>query len=286
MLRKYIQEKKEKWDDYLDTCTFAYNTSRHESTKFTPFEIMFGRKAILPLDLDAGVHQGPCNEAEVTICSQETEIQQKESQHKALLEEVQKNIISAQKKQKEQYDKKHSKAVFYSAGTHVLKKDFRKKKRKGGKLDFPWVGPYLITRSQGKGFYELQSCGKGRVTTIPRVSHVHIKVYKSLSCSPSRRLQSPSASNESHSSPSPPVGPASTSRSAVSLSPTMDETTLALSPTAKDSASAVLQESNHTSELETSSLLQSPSASNESHSTPSPDRNSPSLVGCVTFFKN
>ncbi|KAL5491524.1 hypothetical protein EMCRGX_G016826 [Ephydatia muelleri] len=277
MLRKCIQEKKEKWDDYLDTCTFAYNTSRHESTKFTPFEIMFGRKAILPLDLDAGVHQGPCNEAEVTICSQETEIQQKESQHKALLEEVQKNIISAQKKQKEQYDKKHSKAVFYSAGTHVLKKDFRKKKRKGGKLDFPWVGPYLITRSLGKGFYELQSCGKGRVTTIPRVSHVHIKVYKSLSCSPSRRLQSPSASNESHSSPSPPVGPASTSRSAVSLSPTMDETTLALSPTAKDSASAVLQESNHTSELETSSLLQSPSASNESHSTPSPGRNSPSL---------
>ena len=61
---------------------------------------MFGRKAILPLDLDAGVHQGPCNEAEVTICSQETEIQQKEPQHKALLEEVQKNIISAQKKQR------------------------------------------------------------------------------------------------------------------------------------------------------------------------------------------
>ena len=228
MLRKYIQEKKEQWDDYLDTCSFAYNTSKHESTKFTPFEIMFGRKAILPLDLDAGVHQGSCNEAEVTICSQETEIQQKESQHKAILEEVQKNIISAQKKQKEQYDKKHSKAVFYCVGTQVLKKDFRKKKRKGGKLDFPWVGPYLITRSLGKGFYELQSCGKGPVTTIPRVSHVHIKVYKSLFCSPSRRLQPPSASNESHSN-SPALG-ASPSRSAVSLSPTKDETTLGASP--------------------------------------------------------
>ena len=293
MLRKYIQEKKEQWDDYLDTCSFAYNTSKHESTKFTPFEIMFGRKAILPLDLDAGVHQGSCNEAEVTICSQETEIQQKESQHKAILEEVQKNIISAQKKQKEQYDKKHSKAVFYCVGTQVLKKDFRKKKRKGGKLDFPWVGPYLITRSLGKGFYELQSCGKGPVTMIPRVSHVHIKVYKSLFCSPSRRLQPPSASNESHSN-SPALGAspsrsavslsptkdettlgASPSRSAVSLSPTKDETTLgaspsrsavtlspakdettfALSPTAKDLASAVLQESNHTSKLQYPSLL-------------------------------
>ena len=48
---------------------------------------MFVRKAILPLDLNAGVHQGPCNEVEVTIFSQETEIQQKESQHKALLED-------------------------------------------------------------------------------------------------------------------------------------------------------------------------------------------------------
>ena len=131
-----------------------------------------------------------------------------------------------------------------------------------------WVGPYLITKSLGKGFYELQSCGKGPVTTIPRVSHVHIKVYKSLSCSPSRKLQSPSASNESPSTPSnithpvlstdsstqpvssiilqsssassdtlfcpspgrdSPTFGASPSRSAVSLSPTKDETTLTLS---------------------------------------------------------
>ena len=39
------------------------------------------------------------------------------------------------------------------------------------------------------------------------------------------------------------------------VSVTYKETTFALSPTAKDSASAVLQESNHTSELQYSSLL-------------------------------
>ena len=55
--------------------------------------------------------------------------------------------------------------------------------------------------------------------------------------------------------PDLPTLGASPSRSAVSLSPTKDGTALALSPSAKDSASAVLQESNHTSELQYSSLL-------------------------------
>ena len=59
----------------------------------------------------------------------------------------------------------------FTVRTKILKKDFRRKKRKGGKLDLMWVGPYLITKSLGKGFYQLQSCGKGPVTTIPRCSH-------------------------------------------------------------------------------------------------------------------
>ena len=163
---------------------------------------MFGRKAILPLDLDAGVHQGPCNEAEVTICSQETEIQQKRSQHKALLDEVQKNIFLLRRNRRSSMIRNTVSCLLQCRYTSPEER-LQKEKRKGGKLDFPWVGPYLITKSLGKGFYDLQSCGKGRVTTIPRVSHVCIKEYISSSCSPSRRLQSPSASNESHSTASP-----------------------------------------------------------------------------------
>ena len=57
MLRKYVNERKDDWDIYLDTCTFAYNTSRHESTLHTPFEVMFGRKPVIPIEVDAdGAH--------------------------------------------------------------------------------------------------------------------------------------------------------------------------------------------------------------------------------------
>lgn len=51
MVIKYAHEKKEDWDMYLDSCVFAYNTSKHTSSLYTPFEVMFGRKAVLPVEL-------------------------------------------------------------------------------------------------------------------------------------------------------------------------------------------------------------------------------------------
>ena len=43
------------WDDLLGTCIYAYNISVHESTSFTPFEVMFGRKAVLPIDVNMDI---------------------------------------------------------------------------------------------------------------------------------------------------------------------------------------------------------------------------------------
>ena len=53
MLIKYVRNRKENWDEFIDTCVFVYNTSRHESTTFTPFEVMFERHAYLPIDVDS-----------------------------------------------------------------------------------------------------------------------------------------------------------------------------------------------------------------------------------------
>ena len=51
MLVKFCHDSKTNWDDHLDTCTFAYNTSKHDSTKYCPFELIFGRKPVLPVEL-------------------------------------------------------------------------------------------------------------------------------------------------------------------------------------------------------------------------------------------
>lgn len=52
MIVKFTSDRKDQWDDFLDTCVYSYNTAKHKSTNYTPFELMFCRKAILPLDLD------------------------------------------------------------------------------------------------------------------------------------------------------------------------------------------------------------------------------------------
>ena len=44
MLRMYVREQPSKWEDYLHLVEFAYNNHFQASSKFGPFEILYGRK--------------------------------------------------------------------------------------------------------------------------------------------------------------------------------------------------------------------------------------------------
>ena len=44
MLRMYVREHLGKWEDYLHLVEFAYNNHYQASTKYNPFEILYGRK--------------------------------------------------------------------------------------------------------------------------------------------------------------------------------------------------------------------------------------------------
>ncbi|OBZ80588.1 hypothetical protein A0J61_11363, partial [Choanephora cucurbitarum] len=48
-LATLVDDKPDTWDDYLPFVTYAYNTSKQASTKYSPFEVLYGRKASLPL---------------------------------------------------------------------------------------------------------------------------------------------------------------------------------------------------------------------------------------------
>ena len=55
----------------------------------------------------------------------------------------------------ELYDSKHNPNEL-QVGNTVLKENTRQKRRKDGKMDDCWLGPYSINRCIGKGVYELK----------------------------------------------------------------------------------------------------------------------------------
>ena len=175
-LSKFAQDNRETWDENLAEVVYSYNTAVQESTKHTPFECMFGRVAILPVDINTAAEYNP--DEMVQQFAEAGEPDEEEMVAKRLRTEanVKANIEQAQKKQKCHYDRKHAAGDMFTVGAHVLKKDFRKKKRKGGKLDYLWEGPFAITCTLGKGLYRLKEVNGHKVRVTGDSTHrVHIQ---------------------------------------------------------------------------------------------------------------
>ncbi|CAF1446903.1 unnamed protein product, partial [Didymodactylos carnosus] len=49
-LAKLQDRQKNNWDEFLDAVVFSYNTGKHHTTNYSPFELQFGRKPRLPAD--------------------------------------------------------------------------------------------------------------------------------------------------------------------------------------------------------------------------------------------
>lgn len=163
MLVKFVKDKKEDWEDYLDCCTFSYNTSKHESSKFTPFQVMYCRRAVLPVDLKLS-----CNLNNPHIDDKEFDKVLKYNE--MMLQAVKENILEAQSRQK-----KHSNPEVFSTGSLVLMKDCKRKKRARGKMDHKWLGPYEIIRVKGKGLYSIENVEDKKV--IQKVHGTCLKQY-------------------------------------------------------------------------------------------------------------
>ena len=138
---KFCQEQKDGWAQHLDTCTFGYNTSHHDSTKFTPFELMFRRKAFLPIE--ATMQNEPPEEileefqTMPSLECKEGFLAKLIESRGNILDKTKSNISAAQDKQKADYDRKHAKSNCLQSWFQGAGQRFSLAKEKGGKARLP-----------------------------------------------------------------------------------------------------------------------------------------------------
>jgi hypothetical protein len=140
------------WHTMLFSPLWAYRTSIKYATGFTPFRLVYGLEAILPIEceipsLKLVVELLPNTSAEEECLLYLMRLD--ETRHDATL------VIEAQKKHvKAQYDK-HVKPRIFSEGDLILLYEQDRDMLGDGKFEAMWRGPYIIRRVLGKGAYEL-----------------------------------------------------------------------------------------------------------------------------------
>ena len=141
MLAMYVNTYHTNWDEYVDYVAFAYNTSRHESTGMTPFFALYGREAVLPVDVTLGSDP---NSGVVESISELT-VESIKSRFHNIHEIVRRRMLKAHRRQEKHYNKQRAERV-YNVGDAVLVYRPIRKKGRAEKLLFKYHGPFKVVK--------------------------------------------------------------------------------------------------------------------------------------------
>ncbi len=114
-----LDPSKQDWKKYLPSLVYAYNCTMHETTKISPFELMFGRKAKLPIDIRFEAAYS-CSGSATTKATEEY-IEDLRDRMAAAQRIAKQHSEDSQRKQKRYFDKK-ARASQISVGDTVLVK--------------------------------------------------------------------------------------------------------------------------------------------------------------------
>ncbi|KAJ7522804.1 hypothetical protein O6H91_18G027300 [Diphasiastrum complanatum] len=146
MLRAYVSKKQTYWEEYLSILKFAYNSTKHSATGYSPFMLMYGFQPRSPTVV--GFKQEKVEAARNFL----EDLNQ-------MIEHAKRSIRQSQDRARH-YADPHRRDVQFSTGEKVyLRVPVDSKTLKSGvcaKLSPRYCGPFTINRRLGEVTYELE----------------------------------------------------------------------------------------------------------------------------------
>jgi len=201
---KVLDENQDRWPTVLRGVVFAYRTSRQKSTGYTPFFLLYGRNAKLPIE---------CNEEDISveadndviaddiiddsaIDEMKKHLQAMNTVRAEVTPLVSENITQAQARQKRDYQARHKAKKQFNVGDKVLLWNLRRADRKGGRMQDPWLGPYTVSAVTAGGSYELIN-EEGEL--LKKKQHgVNLKLFNERCSDDSSSVEPSEANNREH----------------------------------------------------------------------------------------
>ena len=134
-LRHYIKHDQSDWDIWIYYAIYAFNTTPHTATGYTPFELLFGRKPPLPNFMN--------EKASLNYSTYDDYVNEVKQRLQIVHQLASDKINNKKLNEKDHYDQKCVKYTF-KIGDKVLLYDESVRRGRSKKLESPWVGPYTI----------------------------------------------------------------------------------------------------------------------------------------------
>ncbi|WCJ40055.1 RNase H family protein [Euphorbia peplus] len=164
-IKKRLGEKKTGWVNDINSMLWAYRTAPKTGTNETPFSLVYGVEAVVPIEVD------PPSDRVLYYAETQNELYLRHHLDNAegRRERAYKHM-AAYKQRIASYHNKRVKEVHLEKGDLVLKRADKNQSLEGkGKLGITWTGPFAISRKIGPATFQLQTMsGK----EVPRTWHI------------------------------------------------------------------------------------------------------------------
>ena len=139
MLSAFFFQHRDDWDTWVRVIAYAYNSSTHKVTGFSSYELVFGRTASTPIEIDLEIPRE-------NLCSQSEYSQSVRRSLRSLKQSAQQNLAAIRPQQKRYHDQHLKEWVPLSVDSSVWLRS-----PKPWKFGW-WIGPFRVISRKGVNY--------------------------------------------------------------------------------------------------------------------------------------